>query len=197
MYIGQEKFFITASYIILLVVVGFWMLYESISTIQKRKSGKRNRLHEHIWLHGLPFKIRFRKSHLYISVIPPIFIGVLIGIFSSVMGVGGGFILVPVMIYVLGMPTQIVVGTSLLQIVFVTAVSTILHAHINNTVDVILSSLLLIGAVVGAQIGSRIMGRLKGEHIRFLLAVIILMVVFVLIGEMVVTPNEIFTVDLR
>ena len=193
--IGQEKFFITSSYIIVLASVGIWMLIESINTIKKRRSGKRKKLHEHIWLHGLPFKVRFRKSHLYISVIPPLFIGFFVGILSSIMGVGGGFILVPAMIYILGMPTQIVVGTSLLQIVFVTGVATILHSYVNQTLDVILSSLLLLGAVIGAQIGTKIMVHLNGEQIRFLLSVIILLVVFVLIGEMVVTPNEMFVIE--
>ena len=193
--IGQEKFFITSSYIIVLASVGIWMLIESINTIKKRRSGKRKRLHEHIWLHGLPFKVRFRKSHLYISVIPPLFIGFFVGILSSIMGVGGGFILVPAMIYILGMPTQIVVGTSLLQIVFVTGVATILHSYVNQTLDVMLSSLLLLGAVIGAQIGTKIMVHMNGEQIRFLLSVIILLVVFVLIGEMVVTPNEMFVIE--
>ena len=193
--IGQEKFFITSSYIIVLASVGIWMLIESINTIKKRRSGKRKRLHEHIWLHGLPFKVRFRKSHLYFSVIPPLFIGFFVGILSSIMGVGGGFILVPAMIYILGMPTQIVVGTSLLQIVFVTGVATILHSYVNQTLDVMLSSLLLLGAVIGAQIGTKIMVHLNGEQIRFLLSVIILLVVFVLIGEMVVTPNEMFVIE--
>ena len=193
--IGQEKFFITSAYIIVLASVGIWMLIESINTIKKKRSGKKKRLHEHIWLHGLPFKVRFRKSHLYISVIPPLFIGFFIGILSSIMGVGGGFILVPAMIYILGMPTQIVVGTSLLQIVFVTGVATILHSYVNQTVDVMLSSLLLLGAVIGAQIGTKIMVHLNGEQIRFLLSVIILLVAFVLIGEVVVTPNEMFVIE--
>ena len=193
--IGQEKLFISLSYIFILVFVGLWMLTESVSSIKKKYKGKKNKLHEHIWLHGLPFKIKFRKSHLYISILPPIFIGLLVGILSSIMGVGGGFILVPAMIYILGMPTQVVVGTSLLQIVFVTTVSTIMHAYINQTVDVVLSSLLLIGAVVGAQIGTKAMGLLRGEQIRFLLAVIIIIVASILIGNVLVTPEEAFIVE--
>jgi len=192
--IGQERFFITVSYIFVLTSVGLWMLIESISSIQKKYKGKRKRLHEHIWMHGLPLKVRFRKSHLYISVIPPIIIGLLVGILSSIMGVGGGFVLVPAMIYIIGMPTQVVVGTSLLQIVFVTAVSTVLHSYVNQTVDVMLSSLLLVGAVIGAQIGTRVMVRLSGEQIRFFLAVIILLVAFVLIGELIVTPKDMYYV---
>ena len=192
--IGQERFFITVSYIFVLTSVGLWMLIESISSIQNKYKGKRKRLHEHIWMHGLPLKVRFRKSHLYISVIPPIIIGLLVGILSSIMGVGGGFVLVPAMIYIIGMPTQVVVGTSLLQIVFVTAVSTVLHSYVNQTVDVMLSSLLLVGAVIGAQIGTRVMVRLSGEQIRFFLAVIILLVAFVLIGELIVTPKDMYYV---
>ena len=193
--IGQEKVFISLSYITILVFVGFWMLAESVNSLNKQSKGTRNKLHEHIWLHGLPFKIKFRKSHLYISILPPIFIGLLVGILSSIMGVGGGFILVPAMIYILGMPTQVVIGTSLLQIVFVTTVSTIMHSYINQTVDVVLSSLLLIGAVIGAQIGTRTMVLLRGEQIRFLLAVIIIIVAIVLIGEILVTPEEAFIIE--
>ena len=193
--IGQEKVFISLSYITILVFVGFWKLAESINSFKKQSKGTRNKLHEHIWLHGLPFKIKFRKSHLYISILPPIFIGLLVGILSSIMGVGGGFILVPAMIYILGMPTQVVIGTSLLQIVFVTTVSTIMHSYINQTVDVVLSSLLLIGAVIGAQIGTRTMVLLRGEQIRFLLAVIIIIVAIVLIGEILVTPEEAFIIE--
>tara|TARA_B100000686_G_C16560067_1_gene847265 strand:+ start:1 stop:789 length:789 start_codon:yes stop_codon:yes gene_type:complete len=194
--IGQEKIFISLSYIFILIFVGLWMLRESVASIKKINKGKINKLHEHIWLHGLPFKIKFRKSHLYISIIPPIFIGFLVGTLSSIMGVGGGFILVPAMIYILGMPTQVVIGTSLLQIVFVTFVSTIMHSYINQTVDIMLSSLLLIGAVVGAQIGTRVMVKLKGEQIRFLLAIIIIIVAIVLVGEIIITPKEAFIVDI-
>ena len=193
--IGQEEIFISLSYIFILTFVGIWMLWESLNTLKKVNKGKINKLHEHIWLHGLPFKIKFRKSHLYISIIPPIFIGFVVGVLSSIMGVGGGFILVPAMIYILGMPTQVVIGTSLLQIVFVTSVSTIMHSYINQTVDVVLSSLLLIGAVIGAQIGTRVMVKLKGEQIRFLLAIIIIIVAVVLIGEILVTPKEAFIIE--
>ena len=193
--IGQEKIFISLSYIIILIFVGVWMLWESLNTLKKINKGKINKLHEHIWLHGLPFKIKFRKSHLYISIIPPIFIGFVVGVLSSSMGGGGGLILVPAMIYILGMPTQVVIGTSLLQIVFVTSVSTIMHSYINQTVDVVLSSLLLIGAAIGAQIGTRVMVKLKGEQIRFLLAIIIIIVAVVLIGEILVTPKEAFIIE--
>ena len=193
--IGYEKIFISISYVLILIVVGFYMLKESISSLKNISDGKIKKLHDHAWFHGLPFKLKFRKSHLYISVLPPIIIGLIAGILSSVMGVGGGFILIPAMIYILGMPTQIVVGTSLMQIIFVTLVSTIMHSYINQTVDVVLSSLLLLGAVIGAQIGTRVMIRLKGEQIRFLFAIIIILVATVLLLELLVTPDNSYILE--
>ena len=193
--IGYEKIFISISYVLILILVGFYMLKESISSLKYISDGKIKKLHDHAWFHGLPFKLKFRKSHLYISVLPPIIIGLIAGILSSVMGVGGGFILIPAMIYILGMPTQIVVGTSLMQIIFVTLVSTIMHSYINQTVDVVLSSLLLLGAVIGAQIGTRVMIRLKGEQIRFLFAIIIILVAIVLLLELLVTPDNSYILE--
>ena len=193
--IGYEKIFISISYVLILILVGFYMLKESISSLKNISDGKIKKLHDHAWFHGLPFKLKFRKSHLYISVLPPIIIGLIAGILSSVMGVGGGFILIPAMIYILGMPTQIVVGTSLMQIIFVTLVSTIMHSYINQTVDVVLSSLLLLGAVIGAQIGTRVMIRLKGEQIRFLFAIIIILVAIVLLLELLVTPDNSYILE--
>ena len=193
--IGYEKIFISISYVLILIVVGFYMLKESISSLKNISDGKIKKLHDHAWFHGLPFKLKFRKSHLYISVLPPIIIGLIAGILSSVMGVGGGFILIPAMIYILGMPTQIVVGTSLMQIIFVTLVSTIMHSYINQTVDVVLSSLLLLGAVIGAQIGTRVMIRLKGEQIRFLFAIIIILLAAVLLLELLVTPDNSYILE--
>ena len=193
--IGYEKIFISISYVLILIVVGFYMLKESSSSLKNISDGKIKKLHDHAWFHGLPFKLKFRKSHLYISVLPPIIIGLIAGILSSVMGVGGGFILIPAMIYILGMPTQIVVGTSLMQIIFVTLVSTIMHSYINQTVDVVLSSLLLLGAVIGAQIGTRVMIRLKGEQIRFLFAIIIILVATVLLLELLVTPDNSYILE--
>ena len=193
--IGYEKIFISISYVLILIVVGFYMLKESISSLKNISDGKIKKLHDHAWFHGLPFKLKFRKSHLYISVLPPIIIGLIAGILSSVMGVGGGFILIPAMIYILGMPTQIVVGTSLMQIIFVTLVSKIMHSYINQTVDVVLSSLLLLGAVIGAQIGTRVMIRLKGEQIRFLFAIIIILVAAVLLLELLVTPDNSYILE--
>ncbi len=193
--IGYEKIFISISYVVILLLVGVLMLKESLISLRHVSDGKIKKLHEHVWFHGLPLKLKFRKSHLYISVLPPIIIGFFVGVLSSVMGVGGGFILIPAMIYILGMPTQIVVGTSLLQIVFVTLIATIMHSYVNQTVDVMLSSLLLLGAVVGAQIGTRVMVRLKGEQIRFLFAIIIIIVASVLLLELLVEPENIYLLE--
>ena len=152
--LGQIDLAIKLSFIIFLGIVGILMLFESMQTIlrSRRPGAKRRRLHQHNWLHGLPFKMRFRKSKLYISALLPFMIGAGVGILSAIMGVGGGFIMVPAMIYLLGMPTSVVVGTSLFQIIFVTANVTFLQSVQTQTVDVVLAGLLLIGGVVGGTI---------------------------------------------
>ena len=116
------------------------------------------------WMAAMPFAMRFRRSQLYISPIPPIVLGFLVGLLASIMGVGGGFIMVPAMLYILNMPTNVVIGTSLFQIIFVTAIATVLHAAANQTVDVVLALLLLTGGVIGAQIGARAGRRLKANN---------------------------------
>jgi hypothetical protein len=151
------------------------------------------KLHQHTWLHGLPLKMRFRKSKLYISVLLPIAIGFIVGFLSAIMGVGGGFIMVPAMIYLLGMPTITVIGTSLFQIIFVTANVTFLQAAHNHTVDVVLALILLTGGVVGAQFGSRFAGRLPGEQLRGLLALIVLAVGARIVYGLVTTPADVFS----
>ncbi|HUS54838.1 MAG TPA: sulfite exporter TauE/SafE family protein, partial [Thermohalobaculum sp.] len=146
----------------------------------------------HHWSHGLPFKMRFRASNLYISAIPPFIIGMLVGVLAAIMGVGGGFIMVPAMIYLLGMATTVVVGTSLFQIMFVTGATTLMHAMLNHTVDGILAVLLLLGGVVGAQIGVRIGPKLKAEQLRVLLALLVLLVCAKIGYDLVRTPDELF-----
>ena len=155
--IGQLDFVIKSSYVIFLTLIGTLMFSESLRLILRTRKGKvtRGKLHQHNWLHGLPFKIRFRKSKLYISILLPILIGVIVGILAALMGIGGGFIIVPAMIYLLGMPTSLVVGTSLFQIIFVAANTTILQASQNQTVDIVLATILLLGSVIGVQLGSR------------------------------------------
>jgi len=196
--IGQIDLAIKLSFIVFLGIIGSLMLVESTRTIlrSRRPGGKRRKLHQHNWLHGLPFKMRFRKSKLYISALLPFGVGLLVGILSAIMGVGGGFIMVPAMIYVLGMPTSVVVGTSLFQIIFVTANVTFLQSVQTQTVDVVLAGLLLIGGVIGAQFGTRIGAMLRGEQLRGLLALIVLAVCLKLVWDVVITPEDIFSLEL-
>jgi uncharacterized protein len=151
------------------------------------------KLHQHTWVHGLPLKMRFRRSRLYISALLPLALGFIIGILSAIMGVGGAFLLVPAMIYLLGMPTRIVVGTSLFQTIFVTANVTFLQAVQNHTVDVVLAFLLLIGGVIGAQIGGRVGARVRAELLRALLAVLVLGLGLRLSFELIATPAELYS----
>jgi hypothetical protein len=144
-------------------------------------------------MHALPFKTRFRTSGLYISVLPPLVVGLFVGILSAIMGVGGGFIMVPAMIYLLGMPTKVVVGTSLFQIIFVTGFTTLLHATTNYTVDMALAVLLLVGGVIGAQIGTQIGTRLRAEQLRILLAMMVLAVCFKLALDLLIEPSELYS----
>lgn len=191
--LGQIDLVIKLSYVVFLGIIGALMLVESINAIRAKKSKTRKRSHTHNWLHGLPFKMRFRKSRLYISAILPIAIGVFVGILSAIMGVGGGFVMVPAMIYLLGMPTAVVVGTSLFQIIFVTANVTILQSVSNQTVDVVLALLLLLGGVIGAQFGARFGTRMQGEHLRGLLALIVIAVCIKLTFDLVITPADPFS----
>ena len=154
------------------------------------------KLHVHSWIHGLPFRVKFRRSKLYISILPPLFISFVIGILASLMGVGGGFILVPAMIYLLGMSTQVVIGTSLMQILFVSITSTVMHAYVNQTVDIILSCLLLIGGVFGVQMGALIVQKISGEVLRMLLGIIIICLCLFLMSELLIEPKFIFLLDI-
>jgi hypothetical protein len=174
--VGQLDLVVAAFYVVVLGIVGGLMVAESARAILRRKKQVRRRLHEHFWMHGLPFKMRFRQSRLYISVIPPALIGLGVGFLSAIMGVGGGFILVPAMIYLLGIPTGVVIGTSLFQVVFVTAAVTVMQAISTQSVDVILALLLMAGAVAGAQFGAALGARLRGEETRGLLGVLVLAV---------------------
>ena len=193
--IGQVELFISLAYALLLTTLGALMLIESTRSLLRRRRGIaiRRKLHQHTWLHGLPFKLRFRRSKLYISALLPIILGFLVGILSAVLGVGGGFVMVPAMIYLLRMPTAVVPGTSLFQIIFVTAVVTLLQSVANNTVDAVLAMVLLIGGVVGAQVGTRWGARLRGEELRALLALIVLAVAAKLVFDLTVRPDNLFS----
>ncbi len=196
--IGQIDLVIQLSYVVFLGIIGSLMLTESIRTIiRSRKPGAvRGKLHQHNWLHGLPLKMRFRRSKLYISAIMPLLLGAFVGVLAAIMGVGGGFIMVPAMIYLLGMPTSVVVGTSLFQIIFVTANVTLLQSIQTQTVDFVLAGLLLFGAVIGAQFGSRAGALLRGEQLRGLLALMVLGVCIKIGYDLVVRPEDLLSVEL-
>ncbi|NKW71726.1 sulfite exporter TauE/SafE family protein [Rhodobacteraceae bacterium R_SAG10] len=191
---GQVDLLVKLSYVVFLGIIGGLMFFESLRAIYRiRKTVALPPRKKHNWIHALPFKMKFRTSGLYISVIPPIVVGVLVGILAAIMGVGGGFVMVPAMIYLLGMPTKVVIGTSLFQIIFVTAFTTLLHATTNFTVDMLLAVLLLIGGVIGAQIGTRIGVRLKAEQLRILLAMLVLAVCGKLALDLLLQPSELYS----
>ena len=192
--LGQVDLLVRLCYVIFLGIIGSMMFVESLRAIRKaRAGGPPPKRKKHTWIQKLPFKMRFRTSGLYISVIPPVLVGIAVGILAAIMGVGGGFIMVPAMIYLLGMPTKVVVGTSLFQIIFVTAFTTLLHATTNYTVDVALAVLLLIGGVVGAQIGTSLGTKLKAEQLRILLAMMVLAVCIKLALDLLIMPSELYS----
>ena len=196
--IGQIDLVIRLSYVVFLSIVGALMLIESVQAMRRsRSAATRRKLHQHNWLHGLPFKMRFRRSKLYISALLPLIIGFFVGILSALMGVGGGFVMVPAMIYLLGMPTTVVIGTSLFQIIFVTANATFLQAYINQTVDVLLAVLLLTGAVVGAQFGTKVGAKLRGEQLRGLLALLVLAVCGKLAADLLMKPQDLYSLGVE
>jgi uncharacterized membrane protein YfcA len=197
---GQEDLFISLAYVILLGSIGGLMMWESVQAVRQGEggtSGARRAAGTHHWVHGLPLKVRFHKSKLYISAIPPLLLGLLIGVLSVVMGVGGGFILVPAMIYLLRMPTSVVVGTSLFQVVFIGAFSTLLHAVTNQSVDAILAGLLIAGGVIGAQFGVRFGERLRSDWMRLCLAALLLMICVRLGVNLVWPPSNPFSVSVE
>ncbi len=193
---GQIETFISLAYIIFLGLIGALMMVESVRALLRSPDAPRpRRKHRSVeWMAVMPFAMRFRRSQIYISPIPPIILGFLVGVLSAIMGVGGGFIMVPAMLYILKMPTNVVIGTSLFQIIFVTAIATVLHAAANQTVDIVLALLLLTGGVIGAQIGARAGRRLKGEQLRALLALIVLGVCARLLFGLVTPPASPFIV---
>ncbi len=192
---GQIDLVIRLFYVVFLGFIGGLMFVESARSIwrRRRRTATPRKLHEHTWVHGLPLKMRFRKSRLYISALLPGAIGFFVGVLSAIMGVGGAFIMVPAMIYLLGMPTLIVVGTSLFQIIFVAANVTFLQAVQNQTVDLVLALALTVGGVVGAQLGGRVGAKLRGEQLRVLLAALILGVAGRLAYELGATPPDLYS----
>ena len=191
--LGQVDLVINAFYVLFLGFVGGTMLLESVvSLAQTRRPRLAHKLHRHLWA-NLPLKVRFPRSGLYISALLPLAVGAFGGLLAAIMGVGGGFILVPLMIYVLEMPTSVVIGTSLFQVIFVTANVTFLQAIQTQTVDVVLMLALLVGGVVGAQMGARFGTRLRAEQTRILLALMVLAVCGRLLFELMATPADLFS----
>jgi uncharacterized membrane protein YfcA len=192
--LGQIDLVINLCYVVFLGTIGILMVMEGARAVLRRRgAGPRRKLHQHTWLHGLPLKVRFRKSRLYISALVPLSIGFGVGVLSAIMGVGGGFILVPAMIYLLGMPTIVVIGTSLFQIIFVSANVTFWQATQNQTVDVVLALILLAGAVVGAQFGTRLGNRLPSDALRLLLGLMVLVVCGKLFFDLLAPPIDIYS----
>ncbi len=194
---GQLDLIISLLYVVFLGAIGTLMTIESLNAIRKSKNNdappKRKTGHDS-WIHKLPFKVRFRKSKLYLSVIPILVLGMLVGILAAIMGVGGGFIMVPAMIYLLRVPTNVVIGTSLFQIIFVTSYTTIIQSATNQTVDVVLALILMVGGVIGAQFGAAAGHKLKGEQLRALLGLLVLGVCIRLGYDLVVTPTDLFNI---
>ena len=192
--IGLVDLLITSSYFLFLTGIGTFMLYESIDSLGYFGHKKRNKIYHHSWIMGLPIKVRFRRSGLYISLIPPYIIGFIVGIISSIMGVGGGFIIIPAMIYILRMPTNVVVGTSLYQIIFITSFVTILHASTNQSVDIVLALILLLGGAIGAQIGVRLSSKINGAWLRIALSILVLGVGIIMATELFIKPENLIQI---
>lgn len=197
--LGQIDLIVQLSYVIFLGIIGGLMLQESLRALMRSKNPNavRRKLHTHIWVHNLPMKMKFRTSGLYISVFPPLLVGVGVGILAAIMGVGGGFVLVPAMIYLLGMPTKVVIGTSLFQVTFVAAFTTMMHAITNQSVDVMLAIFLILGGVIGAQVGTRIGVKLRAEQLRILLALLVLAVCGKIAFDLLWTPSELYSITVE
>ena len=195
--LGQIELIVTLTYVLFLGLIGGLMFVESVNALLKSKHKAVKRGAHHSWIQHLPLKTRFRVSRLYISMIPPIAVGFLVGFLSAIMGVGGGFIMVPAMIYLLGMPTKVVVGTSLFQIIFVAAYATIMHAQESQTVDAVLALTLIVSGVIGAQLGSVIGLKLKAEHLRVLLSLMVLAICIKLGVSLILEPSELYTIVTR
>jgi uncharacterized membrane protein YfcA len=196
---GQLEPFVAISYVVLLGVVGTLMLIESLRVLRASPGGKvsasMRRGGQHTWLDGLPLKLRFRHSRIYASLIPFVVVGVVVGLLTAIMGVGGGFMLVPAMIYLMRIPTRIVIGTSTVQILCVTAFTTVLQATMNYTVDVLLSVPLMAGSVIGAQFGVGFSERFKAEQLRALLARIVVAVAVRMALGLVIRPSDLYSLE--
>jgi uncharacterized membrane protein YfcA len=198
--LGQIDFVISILYVVLLGSIGSMMLVESLYSLMVKKKNIKSEFNSFkvsSFASSLPLKMRFPRSKLYISALIPASVGFVGGILASILGVGAGFLLVPAMIYIIRMPSLIVAGTSLFQIVFTTALVGILHAVANNTVDVLLGVILIAGGVIGTQFGVGFAGKIKGLHARIILAILILVVSVQLAGQLVIPPDDLFSTVIR
>ena len=193
--VGQFDLIVSLLYVVMLGTIGSLMLVESTRALRRRNDPNAVLVprRRHTWAHGLPLTMRFRTSHLPVSAIPPFGVGFLVGVLGATMGVGGGFIMVPAMIYLIGMPTKIVVGTSVFQFLFVTAFTAVMHSVQSGTVDVMLALILLNGGVIGAQIGVSLAARLRAEQLRILLALLFVGVCLKLFADLVIEPDDLFS----
>jgi len=197
--LGQLDLIVAISYVTFLGTVGGLMLTESVRAIINARAGRPapiRRPGHHIWIHRLPLKMRFKRSRLYVSAIPVVGLGVGIGFLGALLGIGGGFIMVPALIYLLRVPTNLVIGTSLVQIVATMSVATILHALTNNSVDAVLAIILMVGGVIGAQFGARIGQNIRGDQLRVLLALLVLAVALRFFTGLVGEPGERYALSL-
>jgi uncharacterized protein len=195
--LGQIDLVVNGSYVVLLGSVGVLMLNESLRALRALRRGEAPPMakgHQHTWVHKLPFRMRFRRSKLYISVIPPILLGLAVGVMTAILGVGGAFLLIPAKIYLLRMPTNIAIGTSQFQVFFVTAATTVMQAVGNQSVDIVLAGLLMVGGVLGAQFGFRVGSRLRGEELRAILGGIVVLIGIRLLIGLMIPPNDIYSV---
>ncbi len=194
--LGQLALFISLGFLILLGLVGTLMMIEAVRSILKRRAGivVREKLpNQHNWFHGLPFRVRFKKSRLYISVVPVLLLGFCIGVVGALLGIGGGFILVPALVYLLRVPGNMVIGTSLLQVVAMMAATTVLHSVTSQSVDILLAFCLMVGGTVGAQFGASAGKYLRGEQLRALLALLVLAVAIRFGISLVIPPSNPFS----
>jgi uncharacterized protein len=193
--LGQIDLVISLSYVLFLGLVAALMMVDNFRVlVLHRNVAVRRKLHEHNWLHRLPLRMRFPRSRLYISALLPLMIGFVGGLMVAIMGIGGGFILVPAMIYLLGMPIGLVAGTSLFQIIFTTGITTFLQAITTHAVDVVLAAVLIVGGVIGAQVGTRLSHLLKPEYSRLAHATIVLVVAVKLAFDLFTKPENLFSV---
>ncbi|MBN9247617.1 sulfite exporter TauE/SafE family protein [Hyphomicrobium sp.] len=193
---GLFELTVSLTYVIFLGVVGTIILIEGINSSRKTRtagSASVRKPGQHGWMEHLPFKMRFPRSKLYISAVPPVVIGMFVGFISAIMGIGGGFVMIPAMIYLLRVPTVLVIGTSLFQIVFVSATATVLHAVENKSVDIVLATILILGGVFGAQFGTMAGEKIRGEHLRVLLGALILLVAARMAVDLAIKPGDLFS----